>query len=81
MFDGPGGFNSYSLLENYAVSKAQDLLPMGVSEGCTLLNDLAKDTPIRYADVALPKDRLVDRLRAQQDAHFPTNPSRETSAV
>jgi predicted homoserine dehydrogenase-like protein len=45
---------------------------MGLSEGCTLVRDVPKDAAIGLADVAIPGDRLIDRLRAEQDAAFPT---------
>jgi predicted homoserine dehydrogenase-like protein len=38
--------------------------------GCRLKSDVARDEPITYADVEVPKGRLSDRLRAEQDAHF-----------
>jgi predicted homoserine dehydrogenase-like protein len=40
---------------------------MGVAEGCVLRRDIARDTPVTYADVELPGERLCDRLRAEQD--------------
>ena len=53
------------------MSRASDLLPMGMSEGCVLAVDVAVDQPLRYADVEVPGGRLVDELRAEQDALFP----------
>lgn len=70
VLDGMGGFAAYALLDNYASSRQTNLLPMGVSEGCRLLRDVAKDRPITYDDVELPPSRLIDRLREQQDARF-----------
>ncbi|MDX2447181.1 MAG: hypothetical protein QNK29_08310, partial [Desulfobacterales bacterium] len=46
---------------------------MGLSEGCRLKRDLQKDQPITYRDVELPKDRLCDRLRTEQDKFFNPN--------
>jgi len=45
-------------------------LPEGLVEGCTLTRDVAKDEPLTYDDVELPKGRLADRLRAEQYRHF-----------
>jgi predicted homoserine dehydrogenase-like protein len=45
-------------------------LPEGLVEGCRLTRDVAKDAVITYDDVALPPNRLADRLRAEQYAHF-----------
>lgn len=68
--DGLGGFTCYSLLENYEASRKEDLLPMGVSDGCVLKNDIARDTAISYSDVELPAGRLCDRLRTEQTSCF-----------
>ena len=60
------------MIENAAA--AGGALPMGVALGCRMLRDVARDAVIRYADVALPRDRVVDRLRREQDAHFGMQP-------
>ncbi len=70
VLDGIGGFTCYGVLENYEVARAEDLLPMGLSEGCRLRRDVPRDQAIAYGDVELPPDRLSDRLRAQQTACF-----------
>ena len=69
VLDGIGGFDSYGMLENSHVCRTGHFLPMGLSEGCRLKRDIAKDQVITYNDVELPKGRLCDRLRAEQDAH------------
>jgi predicted homoserine dehydrogenase-like protein len=68
--DGIGGFTCYGMIDNYAVSREQDLLPMGLSEGCRLKNDVPKDQAITQADVVVPEGRLCDRLRAEQTLYF-----------
>lgn len=68
--DGFGGFLTYGEAENAAIATAEGLLPMGVAEGCVMARDVAKDATLTYADVVLPKDRLIDRLRAEQAAMF-----------
>jgi predicted homoserine dehydrogenase-like protein len=70
VLDGIGGFTCYTLIDNYNVAREQDLLPMGVSEGCVLKRNIPKDQAVSYADVNLPKDRLCDKLRQEQDAFF-----------
>jgi predicted homoserine dehydrogenase-like protein len=65
--DGLGGFTCYSLIDNYDVAREENLLPMGVSEGCRLLRPIPRDQAITYDDVVLPEGRLCDRLRAEQD--------------
>jgi len=43
---------------------------MGVSEGCRLKRDISKDQVVTYKDVELPKGRLCDKLRQEQNDHF-----------
>ena len=68
--DGLGGFTCYALIENYAVSRREKGLPMGVSEGCVLRRPVAKDQLVTYDDVELPENRLCDKLRQEQADHF-----------
>lgn len=68
--DGIGGFTAYALLENYEVSRAEQLLPMGLAEGCRLRHDVPKDQAIRFTDVEVPPGRLSDGLRREQDQFF-----------
>lgn len=68
--DGVGGFTAYALLERYATSRAQRLLPMGLAEGCRLRRAVYKDVALCYDDVELPPGRLCDALRAEQEREF-----------
>jgi predicted homoserine dehydrogenase-like protein len=68
--DGIGGFTVYGTIENAEVCQAENLLPMGLAEGCRLKRDIPRDQAITYADVEVPEGRLCDRLRAEQNAHF-----------
>ena len=70
ILDGIGGFDCYGSIDNSEVCQSDNLLPMGLSEGCELLCDVSKDDSITYADVRLPTGRLSDRLRAEQQAFF-----------
>jgi predicted homoserine dehydrogenase-like protein len=70
VLDGIGGFTCYGMIENSDVCQAENLLPMGLSEGCCLKKDVPKDQVITYADVELPEGRLCDKLRAEQTAYF-----------
>ena len=65
--DGIGGYSCYTLIENYDVARKIDALPMGVSEGCALKRNVAKDSVVTYADVEFPAGRLCDKLRIEQD--------------
>ena len=70
VLDGIGGFTCYGTIDNAGVCQAENLLPMGLSQGCRLRRDVPIDYAITYADVDLPEDRLCDKLRAEQNAHF-----------
>ncbi len=68
--DGIGGFTCYGVIDNAGTARGEDLLPMGVSEGCRLKTDVGRDRAIGYSDVELPEGRLCDRLVEEQNAHF-----------
>ena len=68
--DSIGGFDCYGLIDNIENTRRDDALPIGLAAGARLTRAVAKDQPIRNADVSLPAGRLVDDLRAQQAAHF-----------
>ncbi len=70
MLDGMGGFDSYGVAENSTVCYADNLLPLGLSEGCRMKREVVKDAVISYDDVEIPTGRLCDRLRNEQNQHF-----------
>jgi predicted homoserine dehydrogenase-like protein len=70
VLDGIGGFTCYGVIENSGICHPQELLPMGLAEGCSLKRDISKDQVITYADVELPPGRLCGKLRAEQDSLF-----------
>jgi predicted homoserine dehydrogenase-like protein len=68
--DGIGGYLTYGQCENADLTRSQHLVPMGVAEGCRTTRAVARDQVLTYDDVELPPDRLVDRLRIEQDTRF-----------
>lgn len=70
VLDGIGGFDMYTLIDNFDVSLKQNLLPMGVAEGCKVIREVAIDTPLTYDDVELPEDRQIDQMRRDMIAAF-----------
>lgn len=70
VLDGIGHYHTYGLAENADVAQRENLLPLGVAEGCTLRHDIAQDQVLTYDDVVLPEGRLIDRLRREQTVHF-----------
>jgi predicted homoserine dehydrogenase-like protein len=68
--DGLGGYHTYGLAENSDCAQAENLLPIGLAEGCVIRRSVPRDAVLTYDDVALPAGRLADRLRAEQNALF-----------
>jgi len=68
--DGIGHYHTYGLAENADVTQHENLLPIGVAEGCILRHDIPRDQVLTYDDVILPEGRLIDQLRREQAAHF-----------
>jgi predicted homoserine dehydrogenase-like protein len=69
--DDLGHYMTYGLAENADTARVERLLPIGVAPGCKLKRNIPKDQVLTYADVELPKGRLIDTLRAEQEAMFP----------
>lgn len=70
VIDGLGGYHTYGEAENSDTVHEQQLLPIGLAEGCRLLRDVKKDEVLTEADVQVPQGRLSDKLRAEQNARF-----------
>ncbi len=68
--DGIGGFHLYGQCENSEVAAAENLLPMGLAEGCKLVRDVSRDTFLTYDDVEVPSGRAADVLRREQNEAF-----------
>jgi predicted homoserine dehydrogenase-like protein len=68
--DGIGWYMTYGQCENYSVARQQNLLPIGLAEGCILKRAVPRDQVIKYEDVKIPAGRLCDKLRVEQEAYF-----------
>jgi predicted homoserine dehydrogenase-like protein len=69
--DGLGWYMTYGQCENYDIAKAENLLPMGLAEGCKLVRDIKRDQVITWNDIVSPKGSLSHQLRFEQDRLFP----------
>jgi predicted homoserine dehydrogenase-like protein len=65
-----GYYMTYGQGENADVARRDRLLPMGLAAGCRLKRNVCRDDVLSYDDVEFPPGRLIDRLRAEQDAMF-----------
>ena len=70
VIDGFGGYKTYGICENYPVSRKEKLLPMGLAEGCKLINNIKKDSVITYDDVEVPVNLISHTLREEQNRFF-----------
>jgi predicted homoserine dehydrogenase-like protein len=68
--DGLGYYMTYGLCENSDVVRNQNLLPIGLAEGCQLKRNILKDQVLTYNDVVTPEGRLCDKLREEQNEYF-----------
>ena len=69
--DGVGGFCAYGLIDNTAAARAVSALPIGLSDGCTLRRDVAKDSVVSFDDVEMPRGRMIETLWREQNARWP----------
>ena len=70
VLDDYGMFMTYGEAVNVDEMSSRRYLPEGLVSGCRLRRDIAQDEVLSYDDVELPSDRLADRLRGEQYAHF-----------
>jgi predicted homoserine dehydrogenase-like protein len=75
--DGIGGYMTYGVGENYQTSRRENLLPMGLAEGCRLKRDIPTDQVLTHDDVEFPAGSAVHALRREQDALFPIQPNED----
>lgn len=70
VLDEIGHYMTYGQCENADVVARDRLLPMGVAPGCRLKRDVARDEVLCMNDIELPTGRLIDALRAEQEAEL-----------
>ncbi len=79
--DGLGHYMTYGLCENYSTARKENLLPIGISEGCILKRDIPKDEVIALDDVHIPKSRLSVKLLKEQYKTFPVDIKKRSLVV
>lgn len=65
--DGIGGYSVYGLIDRYEAAARENLLPVGLSNGCILKKDKAVDEPVSMDDVEYDSQTLLAQLRKLQD--------------
>lgn len=68
--DAIGGYKTYGLAENSEIVAREQLLPIGLAEGCRLKRAVPRDQVVTYDDVDIPEGRVSDTLRKEQSSHF-----------
>ena len=69
--DGIGGFCTYGLVDNAASARAIGALPIGLSEGCVMRQDLAKDEVITFNHVDGIPEGIAFNLWKEQNRRWP----------
>lgn len=70
VLDGIGGFSVYGVLENSNIARKENLLPMGLTDGCVIKRNIKMDEPLTFDDVQILKNRIADRLWKEQIKAF-----------
>jgi predicted homoserine dehydrogenase-like protein len=68
--DGSGGRMAYGLIERAEIVRAENLLPLTMTDGVRLTRDVPADQPITYEMIERPADSFLWSLRAEQDRMF-----------
>jgi predicted homoserine dehydrogenase-like protein len=77
--DGVGGFCTYGLIENAPAARADDALPIGLSEGRVLRRDVKKDSVLSFRDIVAGSGGFAEELWREQNAMWPVSPKGTTS--
>ncbi len=67
VLDGGGGYTVNGICEKAAVAREENLLPLGLSSGARLKQEVAQGAAISYDMVELDGDSFVYQLRELQD--------------
>jgi predicted homoserine dehydrogenase-like protein len=78
--DGIGGFCTYGLVDNTSTARSMAALPIGLSEGCVLRQDVPKDSALSFDHVQLLPNGLVQSLWQDQNRRWPVAESRKISS-
>jgi predicted homoserine dehydrogenase-like protein len=63
--DGMGFYMTYGQCENHEIARDENLLPIGLAEGCRLKRDLSRDQVLSYDDVERPPSPLGPQRKSR----------------
>lgn len=69
--DGYGGYMTYGQVEKSQDVQFNSFLPQGLSDGCILIRDILKDTPLSWNDIRPGSEQLAIKLYVEQQKLFP----------
>ena len=64
--DEIGGYHSYGQCENYGTTRSENLLPLGLANGCVLKAKVSKDQAISFDDIEAPEQGVAFDLWKEQ---------------
>lgn len=70
ILDGEGGYTVVGRLMPAADSLAQDCLPLGLANGCKLVQPVAAGQPLKWSDVALDPNAAAVKLRREMEQSY-----------
>ena len=65
--DALGGFTVYGLIARAEVARAENMIPVGLVVGATIVKPVKAGEPIRASDLSLEESQTIVRLRREQD--------------
>jgi predicted homoserine dehydrogenase-like protein len=69
--DGIGGFCTYGLVDNAMTTRGMRALPIGLSEGCVLTHDIAKDDVVCFHHIDGIAEGIAGKLWHEQNERWP----------
>ena len=67
VIDSLGGFTVYGMAERASIAAGENLLPLGLAPGSTVVRDVKAGEPLTYTDVSVRTDTTIFYLRNLQD--------------
>lgn len=65
--DALGGYTVYGMIEKAEIAREQDLVPLGLTIGAKIKNQIKQGEAVCYSDIELDETQLIVKLRREQD--------------
>ncbi len=80
--DGSGGSTLNGYIVDWHQARQMGLLPLALADGATLRRSIAKGSPLRYCDVDMPGDSVIQQLRRELgDSGSDSKPAMPTDQI